>query len=107
MFFFEIEQIFSIPVDQIPYSAYKQAWPVRVPILPLQNPHTFFFVFYYSVIPVALEFFKIFRSQGKEISIRPTKFFLLDALGNARHLNILYHLCRYKICPINQFLFLL
>ena len=44
--FIEIEQICSIPVAQIPYSAYKQATPVRVPILPLQNPHTFFFVFF-------------------------------------------------------------
>ena len=93
MFFFEIEQIFSIPVDQIPYSAYKQAWPVRVPILPLQNPHTFFFVFYYSVIPVAFEFFKTFRSQGKEIPMRPTKFLLLDALGNAPDLNMLSTIC--------------
>ena len=69
MFFFEIEQIFSIPVDQIPYSACTQAWPVRVPILPLQNPHTFFFDFYYSVIPVAFEFLRSFVAKEKKYQL--------------------------------------
>ena len=75
---------------------------------PFRTLTRFFFGFLlFYVIPVACKFFKIFRRQRNEIPIRPTKFFLLDAMGNAPYLNILYQLYRCKICPINQLLFLL
>ena len=71
----------------------KHARPVRVPILPLQNPHTFFLWFFIILYNSGcLQIFKIFRRQRNEIPIRPTKFFLLDVMGNAPYLNILYQL---------------
>ena len=60
---------------------------------PFRTLTRFFFGFLlFYIIPVACKFFKIFRRQRNEIPIRPTKFFLLDVMGNAPYLNILYQL---------------